>query len=232
MSFVPADTVYADPLQLLRDVYEAAFEDRFLELEPDNVAEELRERHGVFVTLVKNGSLRGCIGTFRPLHRNAGRELVWSGLQAAFNDPRFSPLRSDELPALEAVVDVLDTPEKSDHLDVSLQALDAMDPPVYLEAVWGTTSVVVAPPLGLASVHTEWASVQEAGATSAQPDTAHRLSSDDLHDGCLDHSALLDRVAARLGIAKTQKPSIWVAPFRRYSGRLLGYPEVADRRDG
>ncbi len=231
MSFVATDTVYADPIQLLEGVYEAAFEDRFLQVEAENLPEELLERHGVFVTLVKNGSLRGCMGTFRALHRDAGRELVWSGLQAAFNDPRFSPLRREELPALEAVVDVLDTPGKSDDLEVDLHALDAMDPPVYLEAVWGATSVVVAPPVGLPSVQTEWAKLHEPAATSDQPHIEHRVGSD-LLDRRLDQSAILDRIAARLGIAKTEKPAIWVASFRRYSGRLLPYREVADRHDG
>ena len=63
-------------------------------------------RAGAFVTLHEDGQLRGCIGTFEarePLHRTV-EEMARS---AAFHDPRFPPVREDELPRLELEISVL-----------------------------------------------------------------------------------------------------------------------------
>jgi AmmeMemoRadiSam system protein A len=65
---------------------------------------------GTFVTLVLNGSLRGCIGTLsspEPLARNV-RE---NALNAAFRDPRFPPLTADEFQQIVIEVSVLSPPE-------------------------------------------------------------------------------------------------------------------------
>ena len=66
----------------------------------------LAERRGVFVTLRRHGSLRGCIGSIvgrRPLF--AG--VVESGGNAAVRDPRFPPLRPAEIPDLELEISAL-----------------------------------------------------------------------------------------------------------------------------
>jgi AmmeMemoRadiSam system protein B/AmmeMemoRadiSam system protein A len=65
---------------------------------------------GAFVTLKKNGQLRGCIGHMsedRPLCQVVGA----MALQAAFNDRRFPPLEHDELENIEIEISVL-TPYK------------------------------------------------------------------------------------------------------------------------
>lgn len=61
---------------------------------------------GAFVTLKKNGELRGCIGTLsfsRPLYQ----VIETMSIQAAFHDPRFSPLTADELNDLLIEISVL-----------------------------------------------------------------------------------------------------------------------------
>jgi len=58
--------------------------------------EHLYRQSGVFVTLYKNGQLRGCIGNHQssfPLWQTVGLLAVSSG----FSDPRFPPLRQEEL---------------------------------------------------------------------------------------------------------------------------------------
>jgi len=65
---------------------------------------------GVFVSLHKNSELRGCIGTFEPVQDNIAQEIKQNALTAALNDPRFSPLKADELDDLEIKVDVLTSP--------------------------------------------------------------------------------------------------------------------------
>jgi hypothetical protein len=64
------------------------------------------EKRGVFVTLKKDGQLRGCIGVFDPDEplSSAIRSMAWA---AAFKDSRFQPLQKNELPELEIEVSVL-----------------------------------------------------------------------------------------------------------------------------
>lgn len=77
------------------------------EFEP---TETLKEKSGAFVTIKKNNQLRGCIGYIRgilPLHETV-REMA---VQAAFRDPRFSPLQKDEVNKIDIEISVL-TPMK------------------------------------------------------------------------------------------------------------------------
>lgn len=66
----------------------------------------LKEPRGAFVTLHENGQLRGCIGQIRamkPLYQTVA-EMAYA---AAFEDPRFPPLRADELPYIDIEISVL-----------------------------------------------------------------------------------------------------------------------------
>ena len=96
-------------------------EGKKLALPEDLPVEMLRDRAGVFVSLHKDGRLRGCIGTIQPARKNIAEEIVENGISAAVKDPRFSPVRPEELESLEISVDVLGEPEKirsKDELDV------------------------------------------------------------------------------------------------------------------
>ena len=59
-----------------------------------------------FVTLTRNGRLRGCIGSLQA-HRPLGRDVAENALAAAFLDRRFSPLTVDELPLTRVEVSLL-----------------------------------------------------------------------------------------------------------------------------
>ena len=66
----------------------------------------LKEKRGGFVTLKKNGNLRGCIGyieAYKPLYQTI-REMAQA---AAFDDPRFPELDISEWPELEIEISVL-----------------------------------------------------------------------------------------------------------------------------
>jgi len=70
------------------------------------LSDGLRQVRGVFVTLRREGELRGCIGSLigqRPLYLEVQRSAVL----AAINDPRFLPVTLDELPELELEISVL-----------------------------------------------------------------------------------------------------------------------------
>ncbi len=68
------------------------------------------DQKGVFVSLKKEHQLRGCIGTFLPTTSCIGEEIIKNSLQAAFHDPRFSPLKADELYDITISVDLLEPP--------------------------------------------------------------------------------------------------------------------------
>ena len=96
-------------------------ERRKIEPPADLPAEMLSSKAGVFVSLHKDGRLRGCIGTIEPARRCVAEEIIENAISASSRDPRFSPVRKDELESLEISVDVLAPPEKirsKDELDV------------------------------------------------------------------------------------------------------------------
>lgn len=70
----------------------------------------LREAGACFVTLLRRGDLRGCVGSVR-----AYRELfedVWSNARAsAFHDDRFPPVTPRELPEIAVEISLLSAPE-------------------------------------------------------------------------------------------------------------------------
>jgi len=85
-------------------------------VEPD--AEDIADaalwapRHGCFVSIKnRNGSLRGCIGTFMPMQQNISAEIAANAVSAAMRDPRFPPMRPEELDNARISVDVLSEPE-------------------------------------------------------------------------------------------------------------------------
>lgn len=83
----------------------------------------LERKAGVFVTLEKQGELRGlprgerqrvlrgCIGTYLPTQDNIAKELIQNAVAAASNDPRFKPVAENELSQLSYTVYILGEPE-------------------------------------------------------------------------------------------------------------------------
>lgn len=83
--------------------------------------ELLNRRAGAFVSLHKDGDLRGCIGTIGPTSPSVAQEIANNAISASTRDPRFVPVRENELSSLEINVDVLGQPEdiaSTDELDV------------------------------------------------------------------------------------------------------------------
>ena len=79
---------------------------------PGDLPPELEgARAGVFVSLHEDGELRGCIGTIEPVTGSIADEIIRNGVAAASEEPRFPPVRADELDALSYSVDVLFPPE-------------------------------------------------------------------------------------------------------------------------
>jgi uncharacterized protein, PH0010 family len=69
-------------------------------------SENLKSKRGAFVTLKKNGNLRGCIGYIKPV-KPLGETVQEMAVAAAFHDPRFPSLMPDEVRDLTFEVSVL-----------------------------------------------------------------------------------------------------------------------------
>lgn len=79
---------------------------------------------GAFVTLYKEGELRGCIGHIQPTQAHLYAEVAEVAVASATEDPRFSAVSADELPSLSLEVSVLEPPEPID-------GPEALDPRTY-----------------------------------------------------------------------------------------------------
>ena len=109
-------------VRLARETVEKYIVSRELNTVPDWAPPEMTNRKaGVFVSIHKEGQLRGCIGTILPVYGSVAEEIIHNAVSASTRDPRFDPIRPDELDKLEINVDVLSEPEKissRDELDV------------------------------------------------------------------------------------------------------------------
>lgn len=80
---------------------------------PEKLLPEMKDRRaGVFVSIKKQGRLRGCIGTIAAVCDSIAEEIMENAVNAATRDPRFSPIKPEELDWLTISVDVLGDTEK------------------------------------------------------------------------------------------------------------------------
>ncbi len=71
---------------------------------------KFHERRACFVTLTRNGVLRGCIGSLRP-EESLYQAVISRAKAAAIEDPRFDPVRPDEVDKIAIEISVLTLPE-------------------------------------------------------------------------------------------------------------------------
>ena len=109
-------------VKLARASLESYIRERKVLPVPEGLPEEMvDEKAGVFVSIHKDGELRGCIGTIGPTQPNVAKEIIRNAISASTEDPRFPPITVEELDRLEVSVDVLGAPEEiesEDELDV------------------------------------------------------------------------------------------------------------------
>jgi AmmeMemoRadiSam system protein A len=108
-------------VQLARAAVHATVCSGKMPLVPDVRSSSLAKQAGVFVSIKKAGQLRGCIGTFLPTEETLAHEVISNAAKSATQDPRFPPIRPEELDELEISVDVLSAPQpcERDQLDPS-----------------------------------------------------------------------------------------------------------------
>ncbi len=118
-----------------------------LVVESEETSEALRVPLATFVTLKKRGGLRGCVGSYVPC-RPLVEDVAHNAFAAAFRDPRFPPLRQEELGGLQVHISLL-TPlvpldvggrgELRESLRPGIDGLFLEDPPhqaTFLPQVW------------------------------------------------------------------------------------------------
>jgi AmmeMemoRadiSam system protein A len=95
-----------------RTLHEQCVSGRSPDVDPAALSRSLRQPRACFVTLLKHGELRGCVGNLRPreplylavMHNAAG---------AAFRDTRFAPVSRAEIQALHIEISILSEPERA-----------------------------------------------------------------------------------------------------------------------
>ncbi len=134
-------------------------------------AEMTEKRAGAFVSIHKNGRLRGCIGTIGPVTDSVAQEIIENAVSASVRDPRFSPIREAELPFLEIHVDVLGKPEPIS----SMEELDVKRYGVIVSC--GAKRGLLLPDLdGVEDVETQVSiAMQKGGIRPSEPYTLQRF---------------------------------------------------------
>jgi AmmeMemoRadiSam system protein A len=103
-------------LHIARQSIAVVLDGRSPDWKAEDFDETLRRPAGAFVTLTRDGDLRGCIGSIQaiePLYR----AVASSAISAAFRDPRFPPLAPGELEKLELEISVMGPIERVTNID-------------------------------------------------------------------------------------------------------------------
>lgn len=157
-------------VNLAREAVETFVRDHLTISPPFEMSAEMIDRAGVFVSIKKEGQLRGCIGTFEPAQENIAAEIVANAIAAASRDPRFLPISQEELEHLSYSVDVLTEPEPA--------AYEELDPKRYgiiVEKGWRRGLLL--PDLDGVDTVEEQISIcrQKAGIGSSEPVTIYKF---------------------------------------------------------
>ncbi len=114
---------------------------------PTTTSYALSARRASFVTLKKDGKLRGCVGSVRPV-RSLIEDVAANAVRAGFGDSRFPALTRDELERLDVEISILSHPRQmrfSDDGDLVRQLRPGVDGLIlqdgeqrglFLPAVW------------------------------------------------------------------------------------------------
>ena len=119
----------------------------------------LRRQAASFVTLKREGRLRGCIGSLAA-HQPLCADVAWNAWSSAFADPRFDKLQTVEFRALSVSISVLSAPEPlpvRDEADLLAQLRPGIDGLILME---GTKRATFLPQV--------WDELTEASAFLAQ----------------------------------------------------------------
>lgn len=91
---------------IARNAVEMKIKEDRIYVPPKELPHFLKKPAGVFVTIVKNGRVTGCMGTLQPREPDLSREIVRSAIMAATADFWHKNISVEELPELEYIVSI------------------------------------------------------------------------------------------------------------------------------
>ncbi len=104
-------------LQIAKDSIEHGFQThKPLSLALNTLPPDMTEQGACFVTLHKNGKLRGCIGS-PEAHLPLAEDVSQNAYRSAFRDPRFGPVKEEETDQMDIHLSVLSPAEPFDFED-------------------------------------------------------------------------------------------------------------------
>jgi AmmeMemoRadiSam system protein A len=135
-------------LELARTSIESGLQTgQALHVDPSEYAPPLRAERATFVTLRVGEALQGCVGTLEA-DRPLVTDVAENAFSAAFQDSRFKPLNSSQLPELDIHISVLSPLERL-HVDSEASLIEQTRPKIdglllregthtgtFLPAVW------------------------------------------------------------------------------------------------
>lgn len=114
-------------LQIARSTVENFVRSGVYAVEPRE-EKSLNARNGCFVTIKQKGQLRGCIGNFQS-ERPLFKEVAEMAVASASKDPRFYPMKQDDLGDFQVEISVLSKLEKIE----DIQQIEIGRHGIYLE---------------------------------------------------------------------------------------------------
>ena len=96
-------------MQLAKSAVYTVFSSETLNVS-DEIKNKFSNKQGVFVTINVDGNLRGCIGYPYP-EFPLYRAIIQAARGASFDDPRFPPMRKNEVDQAEFELSILSVPE-------------------------------------------------------------------------------------------------------------------------
>jgi hypothetical protein len=113
----------ATVLALARRAFDAYVTRRTVIDPPRSLDSFLSQPAALFVSTMRHGAPRCCMGTLYPTQPNAALEIIENAVAAAGRDRRFAPIQPRELAGLTLIVSFIDRPTP-----ISEQELAALDP--------------------------------------------------------------------------------------------------------
>ncbi len=86
----------------------------------EKIKREFSEKRACFVTLKKDGELRGCIGSLIP-RQELWKDVIENAKNAAFKDPRFYSVSKEEIRKIKIEISILSLPK-----EISYRGLDEL----------------------------------------------------------------------------------------------------------
>lgn len=113
------DLLNAAEKEILLNIARSAIESHVSNNDVSVVPREERRlnfKHGCFVTIKQEGNLRGCIGNFQS-ERPLFKEVAEMAMASSSSDPRFYPLKIQDLDSISLQISVLSPLVKIDNID-------------------------------------------------------------------------------------------------------------------